>query len=221
MTTAYTAKHIDVLEGLEPVRKRPGMYIGGTGSAGMHHLAYEVLDNAVDESLAGFCDTVSVRLCADGSCRVVDNGRGIPVGIKRDDNPQLDGKSALEIVMTVLNAGGKFDSDSYKVSGGLHGLGVSIVNALSAWLYVEVKRDGKRYSMRFERGATVQQLKVMGVATGTGTSIEFKPDPEIFPDCEFKFEILLTRLRELAYLNDGLTIQLVDEIGRASCRERV
>ena len=211
LVSTYDESSIKVLEGLAAVHKNPGMFIGGTGASGMHHLAYEVLDNAVDEALAGFCDTVSLRLSADGSCKVVDNGRGIPVGIKRDDNPQLDGKSALEIVMTVLNAGGKFDSDSYKVSGGLHGLGVSIVNALSEWLYVEVKRGGRRYSMRFERGETVQQLKTLEAVTSTGTSIEFKPDPAVFPDCEFKFETLQKRLRELAYLNDGLRIQLADD----------
>ncbi|NOS99130.1 MAG: DNA topoisomerase (ATP-hydrolyzing) subunit B [Phycisphaerales bacterium] len=208
---AYDESAITVLEGLSAVRHRPAMYIGGTGAGGLHHLVYEVVDNAVDESLAGYCSNVLVKLNADGSCTVVDDGRGIPVGPMEHDNPQLNGKPALEVVMTVLHAGGKFDRKSYKVSGGLHGVGVSVVNALSEWLYVEVERDGKAHCMRFERGEVAEPFKTLGPATRSGTRVEFKPDPTIFPDCEFKYETLLTRLRELAYLNCGLTIQVVDE----------
>ncbi len=209
--SVYDESSISVLEGLSAVRHRPAMYIGGTGAAGLHHLVYEVVDNAIDEVMAGFGSDVLVKLNADGSCTVVDNGRGIPVGPKEMENPLLNGKPALEIVMTVLHAGGKFDRGSYKVSGGLHGVGVSVVNALSEWCSVEVNREGKTFGMRFERGDVAQACKVLGESTKTGTRIEFQPDPDIFPDCEFKFETLLTRLRELAYLNNGLTIQLVDE----------
>ena len=208
---AYDESAITVLEGLSAVRHRPSMYIGGTGSSGLHHLVYEVVDNAIDEAMAGHCDSILVKLKADGSCTVVDNGRGIPVGPMEHENPQLNGKPALEIVMTVLHAGGKFDRGSYKVSGGLHGVGVSVVNALSEWCYVVVDRDGKTYSMRFERGQVVGGFRVVGSSKRTGTRVEFMPDPEIFPDCDLKYETLLTRLRELAYLNEGLTIQLVDE----------
>ena len=207
----YDESSIQVLEGLRAVRHRPSMYIGGTGASGLHHLVYEVMDNAVDEAMAGYCTSVTVKLGADGSCTVIDNGRGIPVGQMQHENPTLDGKSAVEIVMTTLHAGGKFDRSSYKVSGGLHGVGVSVVNALAEWLEVEVRRDGEVYQMRFERGKKVSDLKVVGKASKTGTRVEFKPDPEIFPDCEFKFETLATRLRELAYLNDGLRIRIVDE----------
>ncbi len=214
--TVVTERHYDessitVLEGLDAVRKNPGMYIGGVGSAGLHHLAYEVVDNAVDEALEGFCDTVLVRLNADGSCTVVDNGRGIPVGPMKHENPKLDGRPALEIVMTVLNSGGKFDSSSYKVSGGLHGLGVSVVNALSEWLRVEVDREGKKHTMRFARGDTTQELRVESESDKSGTSIEFKPDPNLFEGADFKYETLHSRLRELAYLNDGLRIRLIDD----------
>jgi len=213
-TKTYDESNITVLEGLEAVRKNPGMYIGGVGQAGLHHLAYEVIDNAVDEALEGFCTEVLVRLNVDGSCTVVDNGRGIPVGPIEHDNPKLNGKPALEIVMTVLNSGGKFDSNSYKVSGGLHGLGVSVVNALSEWCHVEVHRDGKRHTMAFAYGNTTQELVSESSAVGkTGTSIKFKPDSHVFHECEFKFETLQTRLRELAYLNSGLRIRLVDEAG--------
>ncbi len=207
----YDESAITVLEGLSAVRHRPAMYIGGTGASGLHHLVYEVVDNAIDEVMAGYGSNILVRLNADGSCTVVDDGRGIPVGKKESENPQLDGKRALEIVMTVLHAGGKFDRGSYKVSGGLHGVGVSVVNALSEWCRVEVSREGKIHSMSFERGDVAQEYKVLGTTEKTGTRVEFKPDSTIFPDCEFKYDTLLARLRELAYLNDGLTIQLIDE----------
>jgi DNA gyrase subunit B len=225
----YDESSITVLEGLKAVRQNPAMYIGGTTSAGLHHLVYEVVDNAVDEALAEYCDLVSVRLGADGSCMVTDNGRGIPVGPMKHENPQLNGKPALEVVMTVLSSGGKFDNSSYKVSGGLHGLGISIVNALSEWLRVEVKRDGKRYTMVFRRGETVQPMEVSaapvraasdkesGPDPHTGTSIEFKPDPEVFAECEFKYETLQKRLRELAYLNNGLRIRLLDDRTGKEC----
>ena len=207
----YDESNITVLEGLSAVRQNPAMYIGGLGTTGLHHLVYEVIDNAVDESLAGYCDTVLVRLSADGSCTVVDNGRGIPVGPMKHENPKLNNRPALEVIMTVLNSGGKFDSSSYKVSGGLHGLGVSVVNALSEWLRVEVHRQGKTYTMSFRRGEIHEHMKVFEGSEKTGTSIEFKPDPNVFTECEFKYETLQNRLRELAYLNDGLRIRLVDE----------
>ncbi len=208
---AYDESHITVLEGLTAVRQRPAMYIGGTGHAGLHHLVYEVVDNAIDEAMAGYCHNILVKLNTDGSCTVVDDGRGIPVGPIPHDNPQLDGRPALEIVMTVLHSGGKFDHQSYKVSGGLHGVGVSVVNALSEWLEVEVLRDGKVYLMRFARGEVAKPLDVIGRTNKTGTRVEFIPDPQIFPDCEFKLDTLLSRLRELAYLNEGLRIRVVDE----------
>ncbi len=208
----YDESSITVLEGLEAVQQNPGMYIGGVGQAGLHHLVYEVIDNAVDEALEGYSDSILVRLNADGSCTVVDNGRGIPVGPIRHENPKLNGKPALEVVMTVLNSGGKFDSHSYKVSGGLHGLGVSVVNALSEWLRVEVYRDGGKHTMAFERGRTTQPLRSEPSTDRSGTSIEFRPDLEVFRDCEFKYETLHNRLRELAYLNDGLRIRLVDDV---------
>ncbi|MCK4658931.1 MAG: DNA gyrase subunit B [Phycisphaerae bacterium] len=208
--TAYDESQITVLEGLSAVRRRPAMYIGGTGAGGLHHLIYEVVDNAIDEAMVGYCKNILVKLNADGSCTVVDDGRGIPVGRKRHENPQLDGKSALEIVMTVLHAGGKFDRGAYKVSGGLHGVGVSVVNALSEWLEVEVFQDGKIHSMRFERGETAREIAVVGTTNKRGTRVEFCPDPEIFPDCEFKFETVVARLRELAYLNNDLRIRVVD-----------
>ena len=202
-----------MLEGLAAVQKNPGMYIGGTGSAGLHHLAYEAIDNAVDESLAGYCDTVIVRLNGDGSCSVVDNGRGIPVGPMSHENPAINGKPALEIIMTVLNSGGKFNRDSYKVSGGLHGLGISVVNALSSRMDIEVLREGQRHTMVFERGNILQPLRSEPAGTDTtGTTVRFLPDPEVFNDgSEFKFDILQARLRELAYLNSGLRIRLIDD----------
>ncbi len=207
----YDESNITILEGLSAVRHRPAMYIGGTGHSGLHHLVYEVVDNAIDEAMEGHCSSILVKLNSDGSCTVQDDGRGIPVGPMEHENPQLNGKCALEVVMTVLHAGGKFDRGSYKVSGGLHGVGVSVVNALSEWCVVEVKRDGKTYAMKFARGDVVQEITELGPAQTTGTRVEFKPDPEIFPDCEFKYETLLNRLRELAYLNEGIKIQIVDE----------
>ncbi|MBI4717045.1 MAG: DNA gyrase subunit B [Planctomycetes bacterium] len=213
----YDESSITVLEGLQAVRKNPGMYIGGVGSAGLHHLAYEVVDNAVDEALEGHCDSILVRLNADGSCTVVDNGRGIPVGPMKHENPKLNGRPALEVVMTVLNSGGKFDRRSYKVSGGLHGLGVSIVNALSEWLRVEVRRDGQIHTMTFERGEIAQELVSEPGSDKTGTTVEFRPDPLIFQDAEFKYETIQTRVRELAYLNSGLRIRLMDEVTGREC----
>ncbi|NLX15108.1 MAG: DNA topoisomerase (ATP-hydrolyzing) subunit B [Phycisphaerales bacterium] len=207
----YDESSIRVLEGIDAVRKRPAMYIGDTGLAGLHHLIYEVVDNAIDEAMAGHCDEVTVALGADGSCTVRDNGRGIPIGPMHHPDPKIDGKPAVEICMTVLHAGGKFDRHSYKVSGGLHGVGVSVVNALSEWVYVQVRQGGKVHEMQFARGHTVSPLKVIGEAKSTGTRIRFKPDPEIFPDCTFRYETLRNRLRELAYLNDNVRIKLADE----------
>ena len=214
---AYDESSITVLEGLTAVRQNPGMYIGGVGAAGLHHLVLEVIDNAVDEALEGYCKSILVRLNADGSCTVVDDGRGIPVGPMRHENPQLDGRPALEVVMTVLNSGGKFDRSSYKVSGGLHGLGISVVNALSESLRVEVHRDGQKHVMSFCRGDIVQPLKSEPGVSSTGTTIEFRPDPIVFQDSEFKYEALQNRIRELAYLNDGLRIRLVDDRAGKEC----
>ncbi|HVP13037.1 MAG TPA: DNA gyrase subunit B [Phycisphaerae bacterium] len=213
MADSYGADSIRVLEGIEAVRMRPAMYIGDTLMHGLHHLVWEVVDNSVDEALVGFCHNIRVKISADGSCTVTDDGRGIPVEPKKlPENPQLDGKSSLEIVMTVLHAGGKFDRKSYRISGGLHGVGVSVVNALSEWMVVEAQPgDGKVYTMRFERGKVASPLEVIGETTRTGTRVEFKPDPEIFQDTNFRTEMLITRLRELAYLNEGLRIQFVDE----------
>ncbi len=201
----YSAKDIEVLDDLEAVRKRPGMYIGGVGVRGLHHLLWEVVDNSIDEALAGYCDTIKVSLHEDGSASVEDNGRGIPTEMH-----EL-GKSALEIVMTKLHAGGKFSRKVYKVSGGLHGVGVSVVNALSEWLEVTVKRNGKIYFQRYERGKPVTELMVVGETDTHGTVVKFKPDEEIFETTEFKYEIVSQRLRELAYLNRGLKIILEDE----------
>ncbi len=201
----YSAKDIEVLDDLEAVRKRPGMYIGGVGVRGLHHLLWEVVDNSIDEALAGYCDTIKVSLHEDGSASVEDNGRGIPTEMH-----EL-GKSALEIVMTKLHAGGKFSRKVYKVSGGLHGVGVSVVNALSEWLEVTVKRNGRVYFQRYERGKPVTDLMVIGETDTHGTIVRFKPDEEIFETTEFKYEIVSQRLRELAYLNRGLKIILEDE----------
>ncbi|MEM4336873.1 MAG: DNA topoisomerase (ATP-hydrolyzing) subunit B [Candidatus Woesearchaeota archaeon] len=204
--TDYGAEKIQVLGGLEAVRKRPGMYIGSTGSEGLHHLVYEVVDNSIDEALAGFCNKIGVIIRKDGRITVIDNGRGIPVGI----HPKFN-KSALEIVMTKLHAGGKFDSGAYKVAGGLHGVGVSVVNALSTELEVWVKREGKIYYQKYNKGVPVEDVKIVGEAEGSGTKITFLPDKEIFSDTTFQYDILASRLRELAFLNKGITIILSDE----------
>ncbi len=201
----YNAGQIQVLEGLEAVRKRPGMYIGTTSSRGLHHLVYEVVDNSIDEALAGYCTKIEVIIHPDNSITVIDNGRGIPVDMHKV------GKPAVEVVMTVLHAGGKFGGDGYKVSGGLHGVGVSVVNALSEWLEVEVCRDNKLYSMRFERGKTARPLKMIGEKENNGTKVTFKPDAEIFEETVYHFDTLRVRLRELAFLNKGINITLRDE----------
>ena len=205
-TKTYTAEKIQVLEGLAAVRKRPAMYIGSTGERGLHHLVYEVVDNGIDEAMAGYCTTVDVAVHLDNSVTVIDDGRGIPV----DMHPKLK-KPALEVVMTMLHAGGKFDSKSYKISGGLHGVGVSVVNALSEWLEAEVYRDGTVYFQRYERGVPAQPMEIIGKSKKTGTKITFKPDKEIFESVEYRSEILTNRLRELAFLNRGLKIKYNDE----------
>lgn len=208
-SSSYDASKIQVLEGLESVRKNPGMYIGSTDVRGLHHLVYEVVDNSVDEALAGYCTNVQVSLNKDGSVTVVDNGRGIPVDIHEKYK-----KPAVEVVMTVLYSGGKFDGKAYKVSGGLHGVGVSAVNALSEWLEVKVRRNGKEYYQRYERGKTASTLKIVGKSKENGTTITFLPDPEIFETTEFNYETIVTRLREMAFLNAGLQIEIKDEIGK-------
>ncbi len=205
-TTPYTAEQIQVLEGLEGVRKRPAMYIGSTGPDGLHHLLYEVVDNSVDEALAGRCTRIDVILRKDGSATVIDDGAGIPV-----DNVPKVGRPAVEVVLTTLHAGGKFGGGGYKISGGLHGIGVSVVNALSEWLEVEVYRDGKTYRQRFARGKKTTALDEVGAAKKTGTRVTFRPDPQVMTASEFEFEVIARRLEDIAYLNKGLVIRLVDE----------
>src|SRR5579864_1390445 len=202
----YGASQIRVLKGLEGVRKRPGMYVGDTSVRGLHQIAFEAVDNAVDEALAGYCKNIDVIIHGDGSLSVEDDGRGIPVDVIESEH-----KPAIEVVMTVLHAGGKFDQLGYKVSGGLHGVGISVTNALSEWMETRVKRDGKLFMQRYARGLPTSKLKVVGAAEGTGTVQRFKPDSEIFGKTEFSFDILQQRLRELAFLNRGLRISLVDE----------
>ena len=203
---SYNATDIQVLEGLDPVRKRPGMYIGSTDTRGLHHLVTEVVDNSIDEALAGYCTHISVEILPDGAVRVTDNGRGIPVGII-----EKEGKSAVEVVLTKLHAGGKFGSGGYKISGGLHGVGVSCVNALSEWLVAEVRQGGKLYRIRFNRGVAERPLAAVGEAADTGTTITFYPDSDIFETLDFNYDTMKARLRELAYLNKGLTIEISDE----------
>lgn len=202
----YDASQIEVLEGIEAVRRRPGMYIGNTGTRGLHQLVFELVDNSVDEALAGYCDRIEVVLNQDGSVTVSDNGRGIPVDI----HPKT-GRPALEAALTLLHAGGKFGGDGYEITGGLHGVGLSVVNALSRWLQVEVRREGKRYVQRYERGRVKTPLKEVGEARDTGTTIRFLPDAQIFPDRKFSRDLIASRLRDLSYLNRGLRFTLVDE----------
>jgi DNA gyrase subunit B len=202
----YGDEQIQVLEGLEAVRKRPSMYIGTTSSRGLHHLVYEIMDNSIDEALAGYCDLIQVVINKDNSITNIDNGRGIPVGM----HPQM-GISTLEVVHTVLHAGGKFGGEGYNVSGGLHGVGASVVNALSEWMEVKVMRDGKIYRQKYERGVPVTKVEVIGDCEKDGTITTFKPDPEIFDEIDFDYETLLKRFRELAFLNRGLTIKLIDD----------
>ena len=215
----YDASQIQVLEGLEAVRKRPGMYIGSTSSSGLHHLVYEIVDNSIDEALAGFCNHIEVCIEEGDIISVTDNGRGIPVDIQ-----EQTGKSALEVVFTVLHAGGKFGGGGYKVSGGLHGVGASVVNALSEWLEVQVHKEGKIYAMAFSRGQITQGIHVVGQTDKTGTAVRFKPDPEMFDDTVYDYEILHTRMREQAFLNAGLRISIQDkregkEQGETMCYE--
>ncbi len=215
---AYGAKDITVLKGLEPVRERPGMYIGSTGLSGLHHLVYEVVDNAVDEAMAGHATRILVTLLADGGCRVDDNGRGIPV----DNHADYKNKSAAEVVLTVLHAGGKFGGEGYKISGGLHGVGVSVVNALSSRLDLEIHRDGSKWEMSFAKGGKPQgKLEKKAPSKRTGTIVTFWPDPTIFEETEFRAQTLLERLREMAFLNKGLEIRFRDERPRGARRADV
>ena len=217
--TEYNASEIQVLEGLEAVRKRPGMYIGSTSASGLHHLVYEIVDNAIDEALAGYCTDITVTINEGDTITVTDNGRGIPVDIQAQT-----GRPALEVVFTVLHAGGKFGGGGYKVSGGLHGVGASVVNALSEWLTVQAHKDGKIYEMKFSRGNITQEMKVIGETDHTGTTVTFKPDPEMFDTLEYDYETLHTRMREQAFLNAGLRITISDarpgrEKSEAMCYE--
>ena len=201
----YNASEIQVLEGLEAVRKRPGMYIGSTSTSGLHHLVYEIVDNSIDEALAGYCTDITVQINPDNTITVVDNGRGIPVDIQAQT-----GRPALEVVFTVLHAGGKFGGGGYKVSGGLHGVGASVVNALSEWLTVQVHKDGNIHEMKFSRGHITQEMTIVGTTDHTGTTVTFKPDPEMFEDTVYSYDILHTRMREEAFLNAGLRIRTID-----------
>ena len=217
--TEYNASEIQVLEGLEAVRKRPGMYIGSTSASGLHHLVYEIVDNAIDEALAGYCTDITVTINDGDTITVTDNGRGIPVDIQAQT-----GRPALEVVFTVLHAGGKFGGGGYKVSGGLHGVGASVVNALSEWLTVQVHKDGKIYEMKFSRGNITQEMKIIGETDHTGTTVTFKPDPEMFDTLEYDYETLHTRMREQAFLNAGMRITISDarpgrEKSEAMCYE--
>ena len=206
ITQEYDASKIQVLEGLEAVRKRPGMYIGSTSSSGLHHLVYEIVDNSIDEALAGYCDRIEVIIEPGDVICVRDNGRGIPVDIQ-----EQTGKSALEVVFTVLHAGGKFGGGGYKVSGGLHGVGASVVNAMSEWLVVHVHKNGKIYEMKFSRGNITQEMRIVGDTDRTGTTVRFKPDPEMFDDTVYDYDTLHTRMREQAFLNGGLYISTEDK----------
>ena len=205
VTEEYNASEIQVLEGLEAVRKRPGMYIGSTSASGLHHLVYEIVDNSIDEALAGYCTEISVTINEGNTITVVDNGRGIPVDIQAQT-----GRPALEVVFSVLHAGGKFGGGGYKVSGGLHGVGASVVNALSEWLEVQVHKDGRVYEMKFSRGHITQEMRIVGTTERTGTCVTFKPDPEMFEELEYSYDILHTRMREEAFLNAGLRINIED-----------
>src|SRR5258708_6236242 len=204
-SASYDAKDIYVLEGLEPVRKRPGMYIGSTGTSGLHHLIWEVVDNSIDEAMAGFAKTVTVELLPGNKVSVTDDGRGIPVDIHKQTK-----KSALETVLTTLHAGGKFGGESYKVSGGLHGVGVSVVNALSEWVKVEVERDGGIYVQEYERGKPKYKVKRVGASKRHGTKVTFSPDPQIFSELEFNDKTILDHLRQQAYLTKGVRINIFD-----------
>lgn len=202
----YGASEIQVLEGLEAVRKRPGMYIGSTSSSGLHHLVYEIVDNSIDEALAGYCTEISVEIDENDVITVSDNGRGIPVDIQAQT-----GKPAMEVVFTILHAGGKFGGGGYKVSGGLHGVGASVVNALSEWLVARVHLNGNIYEMKFSRGVVTQDITIVGETDQHGTVVSFKPDAEIFEDTVYDYNILFTRMREQAFLNAGLKIRTVDK----------
>ena len=205
-STHYNEQDIQVLEGLDPVRKRPGMYIGSTDERGLHHLITEVVDNSIDEALAGFCDKISVIFTPDGMCKVTDNGRGIPTGMHRTEN-----KSAVEVVLTKLHAGGKFGGEGYKISGGLHGVGLSCVNALSSYLQVDVYQNGHHYYQEYKRGVPQAPLKIIDDVNYTGTTITFLPDSEIFETTDFNYETMRARFREIAFLNKGLILSIEDQ----------